>query len=167
MDHLFRQHIRLAGIEEESIVDGPGMRLTIFVQGCVHRCKGCHNPETHPYNGGKLYSLYHIVNIYKDNPLYNGITFSGGEPFSSLHLSSLCTLAEKIHELGGNVVSYTGYTYEELLKIPTIEPLIDQTDILIDGPFIEEQKSLELEFRGSKNQRILELYKERNNLLTA
>ena len=167
MDTLLNTTIRLAGIEEESTVDGPGIRLVIFVQGCERNCKGCHNPETHSKDGGKLYSLYHILNLYKENPLYEGITFSGGEPFASEHVSALFLLANEIHKLGGNVVTYTGYTFDELKYKMDFSALLAVTDILIDGPFIEEEKSMELEFRGSKNQSILELDKIDDDHLTA
>lgn len=150
-------NICLAGIEEESIVDGPGIRLAIFVQGCNHNCKGCHNPETHPFSGGSFYDLSTIIEMYKNNPLYTGITFSGGEPFSFQHISGLYKLAVEVHKLGGNVVTYSGYTYEDLVWHLDNMPLLCETDILIDGPFMEELKSSELKFRGSKNQRVLEL----------
>ena len=106
--------IQLAGIEEESIVDGPGLRLVIFTQGCPHHCRGCHNPKTHSYTGGVWYSTDYILIMYESNPLLDGITFSGGEP--CLHASELSKLAYKIHAIGGDVVTYTGYTYEELLN---------------------------------------------------
>lgn len=153
--------LRLAGIEEESIVDGPGIRLTIFTQGCTRNCKGCHNPETHPLDKGKLYSINQILDLYKKNPLYQGITFSGGEPL--IHREILIDLAKEIKKLKGDIVLYTGYTYEELLNWyklfndNTIIDLLSLVDILIDGKFIEEEKSLELEFRGSKNQQIIYL----------
>ena len=153
--------LRLAGIEEESIVDGPGIRLTIFTQGCTRKCKGCHNPKTHPLDKGEFYSINQILDLYKKNPLYQGITFSGGEPF--IHRQILIYLAKEIKKLKGDIVCYTGYTYEELLDWAdiandyTILDLLSLIDILIDGEFIEEQKSLELKFRGSENQRILYL----------
>ena len=150
-------NIRLAGIEEESIVDGPGIRLAIFTQGCYRNCIGCHNPHTHDPNGGKLYELDTIINLYKENPLYNGITFSGGEPF--LQCLPLIYLAKEIKKLNGNVVTYTGYTYKELLELKdsSVNELLSLTDILIDGPFIEELKDMELQFRGSSNQNFLKL----------
>lgn len=159
---LTNYQLRLAGLEEESIVDGPGIRLTVFTQGCPHQCKGCHNPETHDFNGGKFYPLTHILSLYDGNPLLQGITFSGGEPFAQAGV--LSHLAKAIHDRGGDVVTYTGYTFEDLLQ--TIErntqiasdwkSLLDQTDLLIDGPYIEELRDLELTFRGSSNQRLLD-----------
>ncbi len=152
--------ISLAGLEEESIVDGPGLRLVLFTQGCPHACPGCHNPETHPYTGGKNHSIDSIVELYRSNPLLSGITFSGGEPF--LHAGKLAGLARTIHSLKGNVVTYTGFTYEELLDRIAFEnmqdwhDLLEETDLLIDGPYIKAQRDLTLLFRGSSNQRILD-----------
>lgn len=151
--------IQLAGIEEESIVDGPGLRLVIFTQGCPHHCRGCHNPKTHPYTGGEWYKVNDIFTMYKSNPLLSGITFSGGEPF--LHAYILFELAYKIHAAGGDVVTYTGYTYEELLDIIAHEHneiwqnLLYVSDLLIDGRYIEAKRDLTLLYRGSSNQRIL------------
>lgn len=154
--------IRLAGLEEESIVDGPGIRLTIFTQGCPHHCKGCHNPETHDFEGGQCYSLEHILGLYDANPLLQGITFSGGEPFVQADI--LSSLAKAVHARGGDVVTYTGYTFEYLMQAirnkqvnaKEWEALLQQTDLLIDGPYIEELRDLELTFRGSTNQRLLD-----------
>lgn len=150
--------IQLAGIEEESIVDGPGIRLVIFTQGCHHNCRGCHNPKTHPYTGGTWYNINNIVTMYEINPLLDGITFSGGEPF--FYASILFGLAHIIHAKGGDVVTYTGYTYEELLNGVAHGnkdwlALLNATDILIDGPYVENLRDLELQYRGSSNQRIL------------
>lgn len=154
--------LRLAGLEEESIVDGPGLRLTLFTQGCPHHCKGCHNPETHAYDGGKFHTVSALLALYKENPLLQGVTFSGGEPFEQAE--PLTQLAVQIHATGGDVVTYTGYTYERLLQAISNnaphskywEALLQQTDILIDGPYVEELRDLELTFRGSANQRILD-----------
>ena len=149
--------IPLAGLIEESIVDGPGLRFVIFTQGCKHKCKGCQNPQTHPLAGGTQYTLKKVLELYAENPLLSGITFSGGEPF--LHAEPLSYLAHEIHNLGGDVISYTGYTFEDLLKIAKhdqgVVQLLEQADLLIDGPYIEELRDLDLLFRGSSNQRVL------------
>lgn len=149
--------LRLAGVAPESIVDGPGLRLTIFTQGCPHHCAGCHNPETHPEAGGSAYSLEEIVHQYKENPLLSGITFSGGEPF--LQAGPLARLGALIRSLGGNIVTYTGYTLGRLLELARrsadIAALLLVTDLLVDGPFIQSLASLELPFRGSSNQRLI------------
>lgn len=151
------RELRIAGLVDDSVVDGPGLRLTIFVQGCFHHCPGCHNPETHDPSGGRLCKLDEILDIYTDNPLLEGITFSGGEPF--LQALPLAALAESIHSLGGTVMTYTGFVFEDLVKGANPPPgsfqLLEATDLLVDGPYKEDLRSLELEFCGSSNQRIL------------
>lgn len=149
--------IRIAGIEEESIVDGPGIRMVIFAQGCKHNCIGCHNPESHSFNGGELMDVEEIINRIKENPLLDGITLSGGEPFEQAEECGV--LAKKVKELGLNVITYTGYTFEEVLTKEKFTKLLIQTDTLIDGKFDIEQKSLMLKFRGSKNQRVIDVKK--------
>lgn len=149
--------LRLSGLIPESIVDGPGLRMTIFTQGCPHHCAGCQNPETHAESGGQEYSLAEIISRYQENPLLSGITFSGGEPF--LQAGPLSRLGAQILQLGGDIVTYTGYTLEQLLKLARrsadISALLGATDLLVDGPFILAQASLELPFRGSANQRLI------------
>ncbi|MBU5310571.1 anaerobic ribonucleoside-triphosphate reductase activating protein [Tissierella carlieri] len=151
------EKIRIAGIEEESIVDGPGIRFVIFTQGCNHHCIGCHNPETHSFDGGELVDIENIVNKIKENPLLDGITISGGEPFEQSLECSI--LAKKVKALGLNVVTYTGYTFEEILGNKKFRDLLLQTDLLIDGKFDISQKSMMLHFRGSTNQRIIDVKK--------
>lgn len=145
--------IRVAGIVEESIVDGPGIRLVVFTQGCKHKCKGCHNPESHSFTGGYLMEIEEILQEIKSNPLLDGLTLSGGEPFEQWEACS--ELAKEVKKLGLNVVTYTGYTFEEILKNDSFKKLLLQTDTLIDGKFEIDEKSLLLQFRGSKNQRII------------
>lgn len=151
------EKLRIAGIEEESIVDGPGIRMVIFTQGCNHNCIGCHNPETHSFHGGKLIDIDDIINMVKENSLLDGITLSGGDPFEQSFECS--TLARRVKELGLNVVTYSGYTFEEILANENFRELLLQTDILIDGKFDISEKSLMLQFRGSKNQRIIDVKK--------
>lgn len=151
--------LRIAGIEEESIVDGPGIRLVVFTQGCSHKCKGCHNPKTHNYAGGYDMDINDIINMVKSNPLLDGITISGGEPFEQALYAS--QLAKKVKELGLNVITYTGYTFEEimsnLINNDGYRELLLETDILIDGRFEITQRDLTLPFRGSSNQRIIDV----------
>lgn len=153
--------LRLAGVIKESIVDGPGIRFVVFAQGCPHNCKGCHNPDTHDPNGGYETNTDNIINAIKENPMIMGVTLSGGEPFMQAH--ELAQLAKQAHRLGLNIMTYTGYTFEKLLEgfaeHPQWKELLEQTDILIDGPFILEQKSLMLRFKGSKNQRTIDVKK--------
>lgn len=149
--------IRIAGTVDDSIVDGPGIRYTVFTQGCPHHCPGCHNPKTHAQDGGYTVDTEKIVAQLRANPLLDGLTLSGGEPFEQ---PAACTeLARQAHALGLNVWCYTGYTCEVLLtaKKPAWEALLQQVDVLVDGPFLLVERSLELQYRGSKNQRLLDM----------
>ena len=150
--------ISIAGTVSESIVDGPGFRYVIFAQGCPHRCPGCHNPHTHPFEGGREISQDEILAVIQKNPLLSGVTFSGGEPFSQAE--GFAALAEKVKKIGLSVMIYTGYTFEELTagfdQNPGWRALLTAADILVDGRFILSEKSLLLKFRGSANQRILD-----------
>ena len=146
--------IYLAGITEDSIVDGPGIRTTFYAQGCPHHCPGCHNPETWDFTGGTPMEAERLLTIVKSNPLCRGVTFSGGEPFSQAE--GFTALAALLRENGYEVASYTGYTMEQLLSgTEAQKKLLSLLDVLIDGPFLMAEKSLELNFRGSRNQRVL------------
>ncbi len=148
----------LSGIVSDSIVDGPGIRTTIFSQGCPHHCPGCHNPETWDFGCGTEIPVEAIVDIVKSNPLCRGVTFSGGEPFAQA--AAFAKLAKLLKEKGYEVASYSGYTFEELLEgSEDQKKLLEAIDILIDGPFLLAEKSLEIAFRGSRNQRILDVQK--------
>ncbi len=146
----------LAGIVEDSIVDGPGIRCTIFGQGCPHHCPGCHNPETWDFGCGTPMEEERVAEIVASNPLCRGVTFSGGEPFSQAE--GFAKLARLLKQRGYEVASYSGYTFEQLLSgTPAQRELLSTIDVLIDGPFLLAERSLELAFRGSKNQRILDV----------
>lgn len=151
--------IRIAGIVPESVVDGPGIRYTVFTQGCRHNCKGCHNPQTHDFNGGYDVDTDDLFAEMMENPLIKGMTFSGGDPFEQP--APLAELAAKVHAVGKDIMAYSGYTFEQLLERAKsdsgTDALLRQTDILIDGPFILEQLNLELKFRGSDNQRVIDV----------
>lgn len=153
--------LRLAGVIRESIVDGPGWRLVVFVQGCPHHCPGCQNPQTHDFDGGYETTVGNIVNAVKENKLLSGITLSGGEPFTQA--KALTVLAKEIRALGLDVMSFSGWTYEELIRGANSSngwlELLEELSYLIDGKFIISEKSLELKFRGSKNQRIVDVRK--------
>ncbi|MBR5125373.1 MAG: anaerobic ribonucleoside-triphosphate reductase activating protein [Oscillospiraceae bacterium] len=150
--------LNLSGIVGDSIVDGPGIRTTIFCQGCPHHCPGCHNPETWDFGCGTDMAVEDIVSIVRSNPLCRGVTFSGGEPFAQAE--AFAKLAKLLKEKGYEVASYSGYTFEELLTGSEAQKsLLKAIDILIDGPFLMQEKSLELIFRGSRNQRILDVPK--------
>ena len=151
--------IRIAGIVDDSIVDGPGFRLAVFTQGCPHDCPGCHNPDTHPFDGGKPDTTERIISQMLQNPLLDGVTLTGGDPFCQ---SAACAeIAEAAKKHGLNVWAYSGWTYEQLTEKAKTEPdvarLLNTTDILVDGPFILKQRTLELRFRGSKNQRLIDV----------
>lgn len=151
--------IRLAGITEESCVDGTGLRFVVFVQGCRSACAGCHNPDTWDENGGKWVEVAEIVDqIIGKADLLDGITLSGGEPF--LQTDACLELINQIHAKNQrlSVVVYSGYTFEELINNEKHRKLLERSDVLVDGPYIQEKRS-ELPFRGSSNQRILDLRK--------
>ena len=148
----------LAGIVGDSIVDGPGIRTTVFSQGCPHRCPGCHNPETWAFGCGTEMDEEAILEIIRSNPLCRGVTFSGGEPFAQAE--GFARLAKLLKAAGKEVASYTGFTFEQLLDGTEAQrALLETIDVLIDGPFLLAEKTLELPFRGSRNQRILDVPK--------
>lgn len=151
--------INVAGFNKNSITDGPGFRFVIFAQGCVHDCKGCHNPETHPFGVGENYSVADLIGMIKKNPMIKGVTFSGGDPFCQP--KEFAVLAAELKKLGYEICAFTGYLYESLIKdeIDDKFKLLKNIDILIDGPFIEKEKSLELKFKGSRNQRTIDVAK--------
>lgn len=150
--------IRIAGISNDSIVDGEGIRFTVFVQGCFRGCAGCHNPQTHDPSGGYEIEIDELIEKMKKNPILTGLTISGGEPF--LQPLECAELARKAHEIGLNVWCYTGYTLEDLLGSGNAEAhkcLLDQVDMLVDGEFIYEERTFSLPWRGSKNQRLIDM----------
>lgn len=145
--------IRIAGIVSESIVDGPGIRLTVFTQGCPHNCPGCQNPDTHSFEGGYIESISEIKKMLQSNPMLDGLTLSGGEPFCQPE--GCKELADFANWLGLNVWAYTGFIFEEIVQDPEKKKLLQSIDVLVDGKFIEAQKDEDLIFRGSSNQRII------------
>lgn len=155
-------HIRLFGTATDSIVDGPGLRFAIFVQGCSHHCPGCHNPESQPFECGTNTSIDELVSGVQANGLVRGVTLSGGEPFDQVEASA--ELASRLKSLGYNLWTYTGYLYEDLLESARAEGeasatgrLLESTDVLVDGPFVQTKKSLGLKYRGSSNQRLIDM----------
>ena len=155
--------IKIAGIIEESIVDGPGIRFVIFTQGCPHNCFGCHNPQTHDINGGMEVEIDNIIKKISENPLLKGVTLSGGEPF--MQANKIAVLLDKIDRNKLNVITYTGFKYEYLIHNTNAEngfmDLLNRTDILIDGKFEIEIKDENLKFMGSSNQRAIDVRKSR------
>ncbi len=162
--------IRIAGIINESIVDGPGIRMVVFAQGCKHKCPGCHNPETHDFESGTWMTIDAILQQAKQNPLLDGLTFSGGEPFEQAE--AFAELARKARQLNLDIVTYTGYTYEFIIEHGAEhkgwKALLDGTDILIDGRYEADKRNLLLKFRGSENQRMIDVKrsKEENRVIT-
>ncbi len=153
------EQLKIAGIIRESIVDGPGIRFVVFTQGCSHRCPGCHNPQTHDPEGGNWISTDRILEEIDKNPLLKGVTFSGGEPFEQPR--AMAELAKGVTEKGLDLVCYSGYTYEELLQMAEededIRYILEHCRMLIDGRFQLENKTLALPFRGSTNQRLIDV----------
>lgn len=151
--------MRIAGTVQDSIVDGPGFRFVLFTQGCPHHCEGCQNPQTHDPVGGTEVSTDEIVRQLLSNPLTDGITFSGGEPFEQA--ADCAVIARQARDQGLNVWTYSGYTFEQLAekmkKDPGTEELLKLTDVLVDGRFVLAEKSFDVPWRGSRNQRLIDV----------
>ncbi|MCQ2090268.1 MAG: anaerobic ribonucleoside-triphosphate reductase activating protein [Fibrobacter sp.] len=156
---LESMRLRIAGVEPESFVDGPGIRFSIFTQGCSHHCPGCHNPQTHDFNGGHDISLAELLSMIEENPLLDGVTLSGGDPM--FQAEALVPLAREIKERGLNLVIFTGFVFETIMankeRYPHMLELLTFADILVDGPFIMAKRCMEIKFRGSKNQRLIDV----------
>ena len=151
--------IRVSGIAPQSIVDGPGLRLVVFTQGCPHRCPGCHSPQTHDFEGGREMPIEEILAKLDKNPLLKGLTFSGGEPL--VRAAELLPLAKGARARGKDIACFTGYTFEQLLEKmeddPPLAELLGMIYLLVDGLYVQEQRDLTLPFRGSRNQRAVDL----------
>jgi len=151
--------IRLAGITTESVVDGPGLRTVVWTQGCPHHCPGCHNPDTHDPEGGEWWTFEQIIAELEGDRLATGVTLSGGEPF--FQPEACLEIARWVKEKGKNLWVFTGYTWEKLQELaanrPAIMELLRLTDVLVDGPYVREQRALWLPFRGSCNQRLIDV----------
>ena len=154
-----KQALRLSGLTHESLVDGPGLRYVIFTQGCPHRCPNCHNPTSWDMDTGKEFTVKEIIRMLKKQKKIQGVTFSGGEPF--LQAAELSQVALAAHQLGLDVVTYSGFTYEELIEQGkndiNITALLSASDLLIDGKYIDAKRDSSLPFRGSSNQRIIKI----------
>ena len=166
MDNLLNNSIRISGVIRESIVDGPGIRYVLFTQGCPHHCKNCHNPDTHSYTGGKLVNIDIIIKDILKNPILQGVTISGGDPF--VQANNVAILLNKLKEKSNlNTIVYTGFEYDYLIKSNNESngylKLLSSADILIDGKFDENLKNPNLMFRGSSNQMAIDLKKSLKN----
>ncbi|MGL4730797.1 MAG: anaerobic ribonucleoside-triphosphate reductase activating protein [Clostridium sp.] len=157
--------VNLAGIIHESLNNGPGIRRVLFAQGCRHNCKGCFNPHTHGFGAGKDYDIDSIIKDIKRNPLISGVTFSGGDPLEQSE--AFAKIAEEIKKNNKNIWCYTGYKFEYILQNinekPNLKKLIDNIDVLVDGKFDSSLKDEKLKYRGSKNQRIIDVKKSLKN----
>lgn len=167
--------IRLFGTVNDSIVDGPGMRFSVFVQGCSHHCPGCHNPESWAFDAGEEVAIDDVVERIFENKLVSGVTLSGGDPFEQP--AACAEIARRVKAAGRNVWVYTGYLYEDLLqqvavlsdasseaereRLEAIRDLLAYADVLVDGPFVQAKRSLGLKYCGSSNQRLIDMNKTR------
>lgn len=151
--------LKLYGTVQDSIVDGPGLRYSVFVQGCSHACPGCHNPESQPTDAGEEHSVEEVLTDIRKNPLVRGVTLSGGEPFEQA--KACAELAELLKKEGYDVWTYTGSLFEDLVSHgdEAVHRLIEHTDVLVDGPFVEKMKSIDCPWRGSTNQRLIDVKK--------
>ena len=151
--------IRLAGIAENSLVNGKGLRKVFFSQGCSHHCEGCFNQHTWEFAGGRMFDMDELVQKVKYEPFLDGVTFSGGDPFQQA--DKFAYLAKKLHEANINIWAYTGYTFEELMKLaqtnPHIKQMINNVDVIVDGRFMKDKMSENLKYCGSSNQRVIDV----------
>jgi anaerobic ribonucleoside-triphosphate reductase activating protein len=148
--------VRIAGISQESVTDGPGVRLVLFFQGCPHACPQCHNPQTWDFSGGEEFEIETLINRLQITRILSGVTFSGGEPF--VQAKAAIQIARFIKSQNLNLWVYTGYCWEDLLlnlDKPGYLDLIALSDVIVDGPFRKELRDLSLPYRGSSNQRFI------------
>ena len=153
-------YIRLAAdLTVDSIVDGPGLRAVLWTQGCAHHCPGCQNESTWDFNGGGLVPIAMVLEAIDELKYQDGITFSGGDPMFQPEACNI--IATHCKEKGFNIWLYTGFTYEELMakKNPIYKELLSKIDVLVDGRFILQERDLSLLFRGSRNQRLIDMPK--------
>ena len=148
--------IRVLDILEDTMVDGPGFRTSIYCAGCGHKCPGCHNPQSWAFDGGREMTTEQLLKIIIDDPFAN-VTFSGGDPM--YQAAGFAELARAIREYTNkDIWCYTGFRFESLIQLEQLE-LLEQLDVLVDGPFIESLKDPDLLFRGSSNQRLVDVQK--------
>lgn len=146
-------NLRVLDIVSGTSVDGPGLRTSIYFAGCHHQCPGCHNPQSWNPDGGKEMTAEEIMEVISENGF--NVTFSGGDPL--YQAEALATLARDIKDAGFTIWCYTGFRYEDILHKQEFKELMNHIDVLVDGPFLEAQRDLNLRFRGSKNQRLIDV----------
>ncbi len=156
------RYIRLAAdLQSDSIVDGPGLRAVLWTQGCAHHCKGCQNPQTWDFNGGGLVEIDEVLKAIDELEYQTGLTFSGGDPMFQVEACN--EIAEYAKKKGLNIWVYTGFTFEEIMKLneknPVYREFLEKIDVLVDGRFKIEERDLSLLFRGSRNQRLIDVQK--------
>lgn len=153
--------LRVLDILFETMMDGPGLRTSIYFAGCKHHCKGCHNPQSWDMNGGYSMPINHILTLIKEDEFAN-VTFSGGDPF--YQVDAVTELAKRIKaETNKTIWCYTGFTIEEIREDPNLNKLLPYIDVLVDGPYVEALRNTDLPFRGSENQRIIHIKNEKSN----
>lgn len=153
--------LRVLDILFETMMDGPGLRTSIYFAGCKHHCKGCHNPQSWDMNGGYSMPINHILTLIKEDEFAN-VTFSGGDPF--YQVDAVTELAKRIKaETDKTIWCYTGFTIEEIREDPNLSKLLPYIDVLVDGPYVEALRNTDLPFRGSENQRIIYINNEKSN----
>lgn len=153
--------LRVLDILFETMMDGPGLRTSIYFAGCKHHCKGCHNPQSWDMNGGYSMPINHILTLIKEDEFAN-VTFSGGDPF--YQVDAVTELAKRIKdETDKTIWCYTGFTIEEIREDPNLNKLLPYIDVLVDGPYVEALRNTDLPFRGSENQRIIHIKNEKSN----
>lgn len=145
--------LRVLDIVDGTIVDGPGLRTSIYFAGCAHHCHGCHNPQSWNFNAGHDMTITELVEHIRENDF--DVTLSGGDPM--YQIDAIIPLCREIRALGKNIWLYTGYTIEEIEESASLSRILNEVDAIVEGPFIESQRDLSLHFRGSANQRIIKL----------
>ena len=159
MTESFTNSIRILDIKYGTSVDGIGLRTSLYCAGCEHHCMGCHNPQSWNENGGEAISVEALFDMIVDADM--NVTFTGGDPM--LHPEGFIKLARMIKEQTSKTIwCYTGYRFEELLKHPLRRELVELCDVIVDGPYIEAERDLSLHFRGSRNQRIIDVAKSKH-----
>ena len=150
----FMTTLRILDIVEDTMVDGPGFRTSIYCAGCRHACPGCHNPQSWSFDGGREMTVEQIMRIIEADP-YANVTFSGGDPM--YQAAGFAELAQTIHKrTQKDIWCYTGFTFESLIQDDQRE-LLSHIDVLVDGPFIRALHDPDLLFRGSSNQRLIDV----------